>query len=597
MAWEPVVPSPSSPLPTPRYFHSSVVFNDYMIIIGGQGDSPKDGPSNLFNDICFFNMQTKEWEILQFDPLEFPPRYAHLCCITGHTCVIVGGQDGLNQYLHDMYFFDLDTRTLRKGSIDCGLGCYRSTLSCQSGPNGPVTIFSNTRFSNPIRELITVEEGKETSLHLFPSSGQTLPPALRFPEGFIIGKHMVISGVYISNNVQSYCLWSLNLDNNTWSRIDTGSSFARGSWNRGMIHPTSNQFLVFGHREREIISDYGARRINFNHVSFVNLEAFNVYRLPSTCKKDSSIQIGLQVMYGPRFSNFSFLTKDDYRIHINSGFLRARWPNFDAFLYGGQDILQAPHLKANTLVLQESYPVVQAFVKYLYTNSVEFITDLDLLGKLLLFSRNYAIQNLSDLVAAEMHRMLDINVAPQIYQAAAQAQRDGLKLRSLSVMIQERQALLKNNLFWKSYPAALRNEILTFMPPNFQPPVEEPIRPVPPPSRKLNADKPSDTLPSPSNSQAEEHESSKDTLIPLPNIFPKKKTSGTSFLKFGGRRPSLANLFSFSSSSNSLAPPAPADAPSSSSSSSSFVSTTTDKSPKNEPDYHLVRSLYDVGLS
>ncbi|KAJ9061785.1 hypothetical protein DSO57_1017195 [Entomophthora muscae] len=376
---------------------------------------------------------------------------------------------------------------------------------------------------------------------------------------------MVISGTYISNNVQSYCLWSLNLEDKSWSRIDTGSSFARGSWNRGVLHPTNNQFLVFGHREREIVSDYNQRRINFNHVSFVNLEAFNIYRRASTCKAASSIDLGLMMMYEPRFSNFSFLTNDDFRIHINSGFLRSRWANFDAFLYGGQDVLHMPHLKTNTLVLQEAYPVVQAFVRFLYTNSVEFITDLDLLGKLLVFSRNYAVHNLSDLVAAEMHAILNIHVAPQIYQVSSQAQRDGLKLRSLSVMIHERQALLDNEAFWKTYPAVLRNEILSYMPPNFHPPIEEPPRPVPPPSRKLMAGKspnltaassPAEGRVSNDSSREEGRESSsKDNVIPLPVIFPKKKSSGTSFLKFGGRRPSLANLFSFSSSSsNSLAP-------------------------------------------
>ncbi|KAJ9061784.1 hypothetical protein DSO57_1017194 [Entomophthora muscae] len=114
MAWEPISPSSNSPQPSPRYFHSSVSYKDHLIIIGGQGETTKNEPSNVLNDICFFNLQTKEWEILGFDPLEFPPRYAHLSCVLGHTLVIVGGQDASNQYLNDMYFFDLDARTLRK---------------------------------------------------------------------------------------------------------------------------------------------------------------------------------------------------------------------------------------------------------------------------------------------------------------------------------------------------------------------------------------------------------------------------------------------------------------------------------------------------
>ncbi|KAI0244719.1 hypothetical protein L0F63_003991 [Massospora cicadina] len=584
MAWEPIVPTLNSPHPSPRYFHSAVAFGTYLIIIGGQGETKRNAPPNILNDICFFDLLTKEWEILQLDPKEFPPRYAHLSCVLGRTLVIVGGQDADNQYLHDLYFFNLDTRSLKRSVVECGLGSYRSTLSSPADALGPITIFSNTRFNNPLRELLSLDEGGVVSAFQFPSSGQTLPPAFRFPEGFVIGNHLVMSGTYISNNVQSYCIWSLNLEDKTWSRIDTGSSFARGSWNRGVLHPTSNQFFVFGHREREIVFDYNQRRINFNHISIVNLEAFNIYRRPAICKDRAAIDLGKQMMFSPALSNFALLTNDEFRIHINSGLLRARWPNLDAFLYGGQDALPSmPQVRTNALMLQESYPVVQAFVQFIYTNALEGSLGLDLLGKLLVFARNYAVHALSDRVAAELHAMLDIAVAPRIYQVASLAQRDGLRLRSLSVMIRDRQALLGDAPFWESYPPSLRDEILRYMPPNFQAPV--PPRKPPPGKlpKPLQDESGADTV------REGDVNAGKDIVVPLPPAQPKKKTSGASFLKFGGRRPSLASFFSFSSSSNASQPPAPPGAP------PPPPSLAADKAADAESEF--VRSLYDVGLS
>lgn len=627
VAWELVSANGSSPTPEPRYFHASVVYENYLVVIGGQGEPTPGSSSKLLNDICFYNFHKKEWEIHQFDTGVFPARYAHLASVSGKTLVIVGGQDADNQYLTDLYVFNLETRFFTKiCSTSSGLGSYRSTLSQQTPTS--FVIFNNTRFNRPIRELIFIDlEGRLRTVLLSDFEGQAeaedqaMPPAFRFPEGYAIGNKLVISGTYLSNNVQSYCIFSLDLQTRAWTRVDTGSCFARGSWNRGILHPSSNSFIVFGHREREIGVDYSQRRINFNHISIVNLEAFNIYRTPVECTDEETIKLGLQLMYEPRFSNFSLTTNDDFRIHINTGFLRSRWENFDTFLYSRPEQNNPlPYFKPNSLLLQESYAVVQAFVRYLYTNTLSSSSehDIDLLGKLLVFSSNYAVHHLSDLVASRLHNLLNIDVAPRLFQVASLAKRDGLKLRSLSLMVQDRLKLMNSREFWTEYPSNLRKEILLYMPTNFQPNPHLMVETVSPkPRSSLSSSKidySSISVPEslPSSSRPSFESTTESIVDSKPNkndsgssLFPKKKVSGSSFLKFGSRRPSLANLLGFSSTTNPSQSPKP---PASSSSASSTVPTdlvqtrkragsaSTPSAVINSED-HILQSLYDFGLS
>lgn len=580
MIWEQLTYS-GEIIPPPRYFHSSCVYkDDYFIVTGGQGyqGNGEQASVSIFNDICIFDLKTKTWEIINLDLERIPARYAHLTSIIDDKLIIVGGQDLNNEYLLDVQVFSLTTKKIQLSqAIGNSFGAYRSTLSVKKGAEPIIKIFSNSRFSDVNREFITIQSDFQTNSnfniqeHCLSTNSRDLPPGLRFPEGYIINNQMVISGTYLSNNTQSYNLWSLNMDTLEWRRIDTGSSFARGSWNRGILDPLRNRFIVFGHRDRDLVQDYNQRRINFTNISIVDLESFNIYREPEFCNDDQAQELGLMMMYEPRFSNFSLLTKDDFRIHINSAFLRSRWPSFDVFLVHTQskdrdNKLQGP---PNTLYLQESYRVVQAFVRYLYTNALdpEMIDDIDQLGRLLVFAHYYSVDHLYSLVAARLHTCLDIKNAPHIFRYSSMAARNGLKLRSLSLMIQERRFLVNDMDFWQTYPEQFREEIIRYMPPNFQYP--HPLPAPAPSSQSTNSTLKSSSASIRTNSETATQGyfmqegsnrisvnsttplTSEDAVSPLPT---KKNRSNSSFLKFGFRRPSVANLFNFSSPSQPQTP-------------------------------------------
>jgi hypothetical protein len=80
----------------------------------------------------------------------------------------------------------------------------------------------------------------------------------------------------------------------TWSRLDVGPLLASGSWNRGLLWANKGRLLVFGNRDRDLVSDYNHRQTNWDHVFLIELEAWGITQPPSLAMSSASIQLGLQ---------------------------------------------------------------------------------------------------------------------------------------------------------------------------------------------------------------------------------------------------------------------------------------------------------------
>ena len=225
----------------------------------------------------------------------------------GAEMVVVGGQDSANHYIEQISVFNL--RSLKwtsTNSLGRSCGAYRSVVAPLIGmpasqigvaagtkeakeearrssgkTNGPssMLIYSNYNFLDVKLELqVRYPDGSLTEK---PMGGQNTPPGLRFPNGGVLDHHFVISGTFLTSSKQEYALWALDLRTLVWSRIDAGSSvFSQGSWNRGVLWPRKNTFVILGNRKRNLIDDYNHRRINFSNICLVELEAFGYYDNP-----------------------------------------------------------------------------------------------------------------------------------------------------------------------------------------------------------------------------------------------------------------------------------------------------------------------------
>ncbi|MCJ1225331.1 hypothetical protein MMC12_001980 [Toensbergia leucococca] len=301
----------------------------------------------------------------------------------GAEMVVVGGQDNSNHYIEQINVFNL--RSLKWTSahtLGRSCGAYRSVIvpltsmpasSIGSGPdqlNGSenslkssdssnesssMLIYSNYNFLDVKLELqVRLSDG---SLAEKPMNSQFSPPGLRFPNGGVLDNNFVVSGTYLTSSKQEYALWALDLKTLSWSRIDVGGSvFSQGSWNRGVLWPRRNTFVILGNRKRSLVEDYHLRRINFSNICMVELEAFGLYENPRRASPTSaypsfsapvlppslipkpfsytaggrpyfsaSIELGQMAMNFRELADMDLLAISGERIPVNSQLLARRW--------------------------------------------------------------------------------------------------------------------------------------------------------------------------------------------------------------------------------------------------------------------------------
>lgn len=302
----------------------------------------------------------------------------------GAEMVVVGGQDSANTYIEQISVFNL--RSLKwtaTSSLGRSCGAYRSVVaplssmpaskigkgldqeaemdgaarkSDRAESDSSMLIYSNYNFLDVKLELqVRLADG---SLAEKPMTGQFSPPGLRFPNGGVLDNHFVVSGTYLTSSKQEYALWALDLKTLTWSRIDAGGGvFSQGSWNRGVLWPRRNTFVILGNRKRSLVEDYNHRRINFSNLCMVELEAFGLYdnprrawptsnfpsisapvlppsvvlKNPVTAGRplpNAAVDLGLMAMNLRDLADMDLIAIGQERIPVNSYLLANRWGPF-----------------------------------------------------------------------------------------------------------------------------------------------------------------------------------------------------------------------------------------------------------------------------
>ncbi len=302
----------------------------------------------------------------------------------GAEMVVIGGQDSANHYIEQISVFNLRSlKWTNTSSLGKSCGAYRSVVaplmtmpaskigmgldpedvldgpsrkSEKLEPDSSMLIYSNYNFLDVKLELqVRLTNG---SLVEKPMTGQFSPPGLRFPNGGVLDNHFVVSGTYLTSSKQEYALWALDLKTLTWSRIDAGGGvFSQGSWNRGILWPRRNTFVILGNRKRSLVEDYNHRRINFANICMVELEAFGLYDNPrrawptsnyasisapvlpssvvskpgapsSRLLPSAAIELGLMAMNIRDLADMDLIAIGGERIPVSSYLLGRRWGPF-----------------------------------------------------------------------------------------------------------------------------------------------------------------------------------------------------------------------------------------------------------------------------
>ena len=298
--------------------------------------------------------------------------------------------------------------------------------------------------------------------------GSSFPPGLRFPNGAILGNHLIIAGTYLAHSYQSFSIWVLDLVSMTWSRVDPGKALETGSWFRACLWAEANKFMIFGNRNGNLVDDYNRRLLSWDHIAVVDLEAFGIYQPPSL-KFDLHMQeFGLAALEEQVMADFELVCDDGRRVPCSRKLLEDRWPWFKEkrvkMLQAAQSTSQSlpsssmhtplpsiprtaslesdsqfpdPRLTPRAFHLSEPYPITLAFLQYLYAQAL--ITPLQhapaVLSQLLVLSTVYNLPHLEACVRHAMHRMLSNSTSVAVYEVATLCSCRSLQIRALKTVM------------------------------------------------------------------------------------------------------------------------------------------------------------------
>ncbi|KAF1806973.1 hypothetical protein FB192DRAFT_1295358 [Mucor lusitanicus] len=474
LCWTRHIPPPDSDSPPKaRYFHSASVYKNQLVIFGGMGHSRISSEGLcVLDDVAVLDIDTMCWKKQSIQPSLYSPqaRYAHLSSIAEDKLLIVGGQDLDNNYLDEMNVLNLKTWEWEQvKAFEKHVGAYRSIATTDENPGSnseshntasddvratslrqfstnalqsvgdeasPVYLYTNYNFADVKRELQVIFANNASTAIVEDCShymnGSVMPPGLRFPTGHTLGNHLILAGTYLSPQTQSYTIWALDLGKLTWSRIETGTVFNTGSWNRGALHARSNRFLVFGNSNRSLLDDYNHRQVNFDHIAMVDLEAFGVYSLPKATCSSLAQEMGLRLLNEPAVSDFHIITQDNQSIPVNSAVLCQRWPYFSNLMKNNHQVVSHHYMS-----FPYPHAVVIALLQYIYTDNLLTAQQYQphILSQLLLLSDMYDIPRLRELSTHALHQMLNMSTAPLIFETAALSHQTSLQIRALKMMI------------------------------------------------------------------------------------------------------------------------------------------------------------------
>jgi leucine-zipper-like transcriptional regulator 1 len=259
----------------------------------------------------------------------------------------------------------------------------------------------------------------------------------------------------------SLYIFALNMVSHDFKSIDVGNVLVMGSWNRGILW--RNSFVVLGNAALDKNTDYAMRRSNFNHVIFIDLEVYGIYSPPPTTTSSFAKDFALSMLSQKSFSDMDVVTKDNFRIHVNSRILARRWPMFTEVLntciYGSPnagELARRPSASsAVSLLLPQnqhpSLPVVErprmlylplkhdeavACLSYLYTNSLPSDLDVSILCSLLVLTKRFApgLERLEELVCDALHQQLDESNVGKVIEASALTGCTALQIHAMLVM-------------------------------------------------------------------------------------------------------------------------------------------------------------------
>ncbi|CAG8710460.1 7724_t:CDS:2, partial [Cetraspora pellucida] len=415
MKWEDVIYL-KGVRPSKRINHSASLWNrDKLIIFGGTDDEDQ-----YCDDIVILDLTSMTWERPEVFGYYPKGRKKHSATIHNDKLYIVGGYSDSEE---------------TAGAVSSEVNCLNLQTWTWEPPISLVPRHSHVSFIFRNRLYIyggyNEEMDREKSLVIMDINTRHVSkieitsdsgPEMNAGEHFaqIYGNQLVVVVTQcIKHGAQdvSIGVWSLDLDSFHWHKFEDGDRLVQGNWHCFAMAENSSRFFLFGVDEKES-DEY------FSNVLSIDLQEYGISSIPPpTIGWDFQ-----QLMNDKNTSDFIVRSDEENSpsIHVHKIILLARWPHFANMCNSG---MTESHTKS--LIIPEPYSTVQAFIYFLYTDTLDKSLPVDTIADLMVLGNMYLISRLTSLCCARLQMKFDTENVARIYHCASVAGARALKKRAM----------------------------------------------------------------------------------------------------------------------------------------------------------------------
>lgn len=418
--------------PAKRNDHTATLWKsrNKLVVFGGNGE--EDG--RFYNDVFVLDLETLTWE--QPETLGAVPdgRVRHSATIHGDRLYIAGGLASQGMFADTLLVLDLATWEWHPP-----IPFVRRSQHISFWYNKRLYVFGGFEDdmgrSNHL-SFIDLERHGVTHLEIDSPSAPSLG-GQRFSQ--LCGDQLVVvvtSPVSVSamEDPPTTGLWTLDMPSMQWTHRDMGSAFDRGGWHAFAMAEHDTSFYLCGSDQEP--DDYYALILH------VDLKEYGIVPVPPPQLGTDLVSLLMQQSQSADFSIQSSIDPDAGLLRAHRLVLLARWPHFAHLLASGM-----AESVSDTLTLPEPFPVLEAFVRFLYTDTLDEITPLVLIADLLVMANLYLLPRLLALCVRRLHSDMDVNTVGKIYHCAGLAGQRGLQQTALHFMFDHFGAVVRTNHF------------------------------------------------------------------------------------------------------------------------------------------------------
>ncbi|KAI9597181.1 hypothetical protein BDF19DRAFT_436130 [Syncephalis fuscata] len=441
-------------LPMGRAKHAAAIIDDILYVSGGYRHA--NGTASVLGDLCRLNLLTGEW----LEPVVFTARYSHqlLVCDDGRL-LAYGGYNSEMEALSELAFFDPSISSI---SYVAEEALVDDQLSISPEQQQQHQQHQQQQQQNHHQQ----QQQQQQITRVFVQGDQAPGKSGQHFAG-IFGDRLVVlvTRCVSSGHSDLVGLWSLDLPRLVWRRHaeadELAEQLAAGSWHYAVPSHEGDRWWLFGAAENTDAEEY------LGTVVELDLREHGVLPMPPSDIGDNLISM----LNDARFADFTITALDTSAIgessdedmmgqivsfRVHRCIIASRWPHFANML--ASDTLEATQ---GELHLPEPARVVQAFLRYLYSDTLEVtsttatatmvsssthiidsnavknatthssISDSndDITARLLVLANLYCLPRLQRLCCQRLHDTLNTENAASIWQHARAAGEHGLSRR------------------------------------------------------------------------------------------------------------------------------------------------------------------------